>query len=87
MGVKPDKKKLNFYVKDTGLGIPKDRQNAIFDRFVQADLSLTRGHEGSGLGLSICKAYVEIMGGEIWVESEMDKGANFLFTLSKKKVF
>jgi len=81
VGVKPDETMLNFYVKDTGIGIPKDRQNAIFDRFVQADLSLTRGHEGSGLGLSICKAYVESMGGEIWVESEENNGTTFYFTI------
>ena len=72
---------MNFYVKDTGRGIPKNRVNAIFDRFVQADLNITRGYEGSGLGLSITKAFVEMLGGKIWVESELGKGTVFYFQL------
>jgi len=72
---------LEFYVKDTGIGIPKDRQKAIFDRFIQADIADTRAFQGSGLGLSISKAYVEMLGGEIWVESEEGKGSSFYFTL------
>lgn len=81
IGVSKKGDKLRFYVKDTGKGIPKDRQKAIFDRFVQADLSLTRGHEGSGLGLAICKAYVELLGGKINVKSKLNKGTNFYFTI------
>lgn len=72
---------IEFYVKDTGIGIAKERQDAIFDRFVQADLNLTRSYEGAGLGLSIAKAYVEMLGGEIRVESETNKGSRFSFTL------
>lgn len=72
---------LEFFVKDTGIGIPHDRQRAIFDRFVQADIGDTRAFEGAGLGLSISKAYIEMMGGEIWVESEEGKGSVFYFTI------
>ncbi len=72
---------LKFYVKDTGIGIDKNKQNAIFDRFVQADIEDVRALQGSGLGLSISKAYVEMLGGEIWVESELGKGATFYFTI------
>jgi signal transduction histidine kinase/ligand-binding sensor domain-containing protein len=75
-----------FYVKDTGTGIPADRREAIFDRFVQADQSHTRSHEGSGLGLSIVKAYVEALHGKIWVESEVGKGSAFFFSLPYKPV-
>jgi PAS domain S-box-containing protein len=72
---------LQFYVKDTGIGIPKNRQEAIFDRFVQADIADKRAFQGAGLGLSISKAYVEMLGGQIWVESEEGKGSTFYFTL------
>ncbi|PKO99775.1 MAG: hypothetical protein CVU13_04405 [Bacteroidetes bacterium HGW-Bacteroidetes-8] len=70
-----------FYVKDTGTGISKNRQEAIFERFVQADLDYKRPHEGSGLGLSIVKAYSHMMKGEVWVESEEGRGSTFFFTL------
>ncbi len=86
VGVEALENMLNFYVKDTGVGIPKNRQAAIFDRFVQADLSLTRGYEGSGLGLSICKAYVELLDGGIWVESEENNGTTFYFTINYSPV-
>ncbi len=81
-----------FYVKDTGIGIPKNRQKVVFDRFVQADLEITRPHEGSGLGLSIAKAYVEALGGSIWLESIPGTGSTFYFSIpdvhyeKKKKV-
>jgi two-component system sensor histidine kinase/response regulator len=82
VGCKPhDKEQLLFYVKDTGRGIKPDKINLIFDRFMQADISLTRGYEGSGLGLSITKAYVEAMGGSIWVESKPEDGSCFWFTI------
>ncbi|MDD4489354.1 MAG: transporter substrate-binding domain-containing protein [Paludibacter sp.] len=77
---------LEFYVKDTGCGIPVNRQNAIYDRFVQSDLDITRAHEGSGLGLAISKAYIEMLGGKIWVESEINKGSTFYFTTPYKPV-
>jgi PAS domain S-box-containing protein len=81
IGVQKKESTLEFYVKDTGVGINKKRQNAIFDRFVQADIEDVRALQGSGLGLSISKAYVEMLGGEIWVESEPGKGATFYFTI------
>jgi PAS domain S-box-containing protein len=72
---------LLFYVKDSGIGIPKDRQLPIFDRFIQADISGEMAYQGAGLGLSISKAYVQLLGGKIWVESKERKGSVFYFTL------
>ncbi len=72
---------LEFYVKDTGIGIPKNRKKAIFERFIQADISDKEAYQGAGLGLSISKAYVEMLNGKIWVESEEGKGSAFYFTL------
>jgi signal transduction histidine kinase len=72
---------LEFFVKDTGIGVPKGRQEAIFKRFVQADITDKMAYQGAGLGLSISKAYVEMLGGRIWVDSEEGKGATFYFTL------
>ena len=72
---------LEFFVKDTGIGIPRDRQLAVFERFVQSDISDKRALQGAGLGLSISKAYVEMLGGKIWVESEPEKGSTFYFTI------
>ena len=72
---------LEFYVKDTGIGIPKNRQEAIFERFIQADIMDPMARQGAGLGLSITKAYVEMLGGKIWVESEVGSGSSFYFTL------
>lgn len=72
---------VNFFIKDTGIGIAKDRQSVIFDRFIQADMSLSKPYEGAGLGLSIAKAYVDMLGGKIWLESEPDRGTTFYFTV------
>ena len=72
---------LEFSVKDTGLGISDSQKKIIFERFRQANDTVTRTHEGSGLGLAISKAYVEILGGNIWVESKEGKGSTFYFTL------
>lgn len=72
---------IEFYVKDTGIGIPKDRQHAIFERFIQADIEDSMALQGAGLGLSISKAFLEMLGGKIWVESEEGKGSTFFFTL------
>jgi len=69
-------------VADTGIGIPKERQEAIFSAFVQADNSTTRRYGGTGLGLTICRKLIEAMGGRIWVESELGKGSRFMFALS-----
>jgi hypothetical protein len=72
---------LQFYVKDTGIGIRHEQQEFIFERFRQGSESLNKKYEGAGLGLSISKAYVEKLGGIIWVESEEGKGSTFYFTL------
>lgn len=73
--------KVVFSVKDSGLGIEKVRQAAIFDRFVQANLEHIRSIEGSGLGLSIVKSYVDKLEGEIWLESEPNVGSSFFFSI------
>jgi hypothetical protein len=73
-----------FFVKDTGIGIDKSRQKAIFERFVQEDTSLSRAFEGVGLGLSISRGYVELLGGKIWVESLKGEGSQFYFTIPVK---
>ena len=72
---------LEFFVKDTGLGISDSQQKIVFERFRQANDSISRSHEGSGLGLAISKAYVEMLGGKIWVESREGKGSSFYFTI------
>ena len=69
---------LKFFVKDTGIGIPKDKLKDIFGRFVKLNSFV----QGSGLGLSICEMIVHTMGGNIWVESEIEKGTTFWFTIS-----
>jgi len=75
---------LLYYVKDTGLGIPKEKVGTIFDRFTQVDINNKRAVQGAGLGLSITKAYVEMLGGKVWVESELEKGSTFYFTIPYK---
>lgn len=76
---------LEVYVKDSGIGIPKDRQEAIFERFIQADIEDKMARQGAGLGLAISKAYIEMHGGKIWVESEVGKGSTFYFTIPYKQ--
>lgn len=78
---KDGKGHIKFFVKDTGIGIPREKHRLIFDRFRQADDSRTRNHQGAGLGLSISKSLVELLGGSIWVESEEGKGSEFYFTI------
>ncbi len=82
---------LEFYVKDSGAGIPDEQKDFIFERFRQGNDSLNRNYEGSGLGLAISKAYVEMLGGRIWVESSPDnhrdgEGSTFRFTLPNLRV-
>jgi len=72
---------LQFYVKDTGIGIPLDRHEAIFERFIQADMNDIHAFQGAGLGLSISRAYVEMLGGTIRVDSEPGRGTTFYFTI------
>lgn len=72
---------LEFYVKDSGIGIKKEKQAEIFERFSQVETSISKNMGGTGLGLAISKAFVELMGGKIWVQSEPDKGATFYFTV------
>ena len=81
IGYVPKDTYIEYYIKDTGIGIDKDKQQSIFGRFTQADNSLSKIYEGSGLGLSITKAYVEMLGGTIWVESEPGVGSTFYFTI------
>jgi len=76
-----NKKHLVYFIKDTGIGIPDDKKEAIFNRFVQADISDKRAFQGAGLGLAISKSYVEMLGGNIWVESDEGKGSTFYFTI------
>lgn len=76
---------IEFYVKDTGIGIPKYRQNAVFNRFEQADVGDKRAYQGSGLGLAIAKAYVEMLDGRMELESEPGYGSTFSFHIPIKK--
>jgi len=72
---------LEFFIKDTGVGIPENHKELIFERFRQGSESRNRVYEGSGLGLSIAKSYIEMLGGKIWVESQEHKGSTFYFTI------
>jgi PAS domain S-box-containing protein len=76
--------KYLFYVKDTGIGIAEKKQKTIFERFVQANSGMSSVYDGAGLGLAISKAYVEMLGGEIWVKSFPGEGTSFYFTLPVK---
>jgi CheY-like chemotaxis protein len=80
-----DQVKLRIFVKDTGIGIPKDLHEKIFDSFAQADVSTTRRYGGTGLGTTIAKKLTELMGGEIGLESDVGKGSTFWITIILKK--
>jgi len=72
---------IQFYVTDTGIGIPMEKQEVIFQRFRQAHNDISKQYGGTGLGLAICKSLVELMGGKLWVESKSGHGSSFLFTI------
>ena len=72
---------LHFHVRDTGIGIPEDERDLLFESFSQVDSSRSREYRGTGLGLSISKRLVEAMDGEMWVESEVEEGSTFHFTI------
>ncbi len=80
----PEQWLLHFSVRDTGIGIPVEKQHRLFKSFQQVDASTTRHYGGSGLGLAISKRLTELMGGKIWVESEAGKGSTFHFTIQAK---
>ncbi len=80
-GYKLRKQQILFYVKDTGIGIPKDKTEKIFERFTQVDNTLARKFGGSGLGLAISKGLINLLNGNIWCESDLGKGSTFYFTV------
>jgi signal transduction histidine kinase len=77
---------VEFHVKDTGIGIAADFHQTIFERFRQVDSAKTRKYGGNGLGLAISKNLVKLLGGDIWIESEVDKFSDFFFTIPIKPI-
>src|SRR4029453_7533317 len=77
--------RLHFAVRDSGIGIPQDRQSRLFESFSQVDASTTRRYGGTGLGLAISKRLCELMGGTIWAESQVGKGSTFHFTIQAEQ--
>lgn len=80
-GCRIDNDFLEFFVKDTGIGVPPEKQSEIFERFSQLNYTEDRLYRGSGLGLSISKAYVELLGGKMWISSTPGRGSTFYFTI------
>lgn len=74
-----------FCVQDNGLGIPEEKQKNLFKKFYQIDTSIRRRHEGTGLGLAVCKGIVDGIGGRIWVNSKKDKGSSFFFSVPRQR--
>ncbi len=81
MGCQLKNNSLGFFVKDSGIGIPLERQQAVFERFIQADIEDRMAYQGAGLGLTISKNYVEMLGGKMWLESREGRGTTVYFTL------
>jgi signal transduction histidine kinase/CheY-like chemotaxis protein len=81
-----NKRQITFEVKDTGIGMPQDKMDKLFQPFTQLEYIISRKRDGTGLGLAICKKLVELMGGEIWAESEDGKGSTFRFTIQAESV-
>jgi len=81
IGAKSEDNKIIFYIKDNGIGIPKEVQPVMFKKFYQVDASHRRKHSGTGLGLVICKGIIEGLGGKIWFESEPGKSTIFYFSI------
>ena len=72
---------IQISVKDRGIGIPEDDKQRIFDQFIQVQQGTSRGFQGAGLGLYICRSFVELHGGKIWVDSSVGEGSTFHFTI------
>jgi PAS domain S-box-containing protein len=83
IGIKTNEKTIQFHVKDTGIGIPVEYHDKVFERFRQVESAFTRKYGGNGLGLPISKSLVELLGGTIWMESEHGKGSTFYFTIPR----
>ena len=81
-----NKHQIHFKVRDTGIGIPQDKVNTIFEPFTQVERIISRKRDGVGLGLAISKRLVELMGGEIWAESVPGQGSTFHFTIQAETV-
>ncbi|NJL21913.1 MAG: response regulator [Leptolyngbyaceae cyanobacterium SM1_3_5] len=81
-----DRYEIKFAIQDTGIGIPSDRLSSLFQEFSQVDTSITRRYGGTGLGLAISKRLCEQMGGKMWVESQLDRGSTFYFTITATAV-
>lgn len=82
-GYVPRERYIEFFVKDSGIGISEEFKDRIFNRFSQVDVSTTRGYEGVGLGLAICSGLVILLGGQIWYESTVSVGSTFYFTIPR----
>jgi PAS domain S-box-containing protein len=84
-GTQPERVRLHFSISDTGIGIPQERLNQLFQSFSQVDASITRKYGGTGLGLAISKLLVELMDGKVWVESKEGEGSTFYFMITLER--